>query len=104
MSDTSSTGSLEEQYRLRLEKQANWRKSQKVYPNQYKPSMTVNALILNYQGHTAESLEKVKETFEIAGRLVTHRRMGRASFIQVQDNGSRICIAPRTETFLEAPP
>jgi lysyl-tRNA synthetase class 2 len=92
MSDTSSTGSLEEQYRLRLEKQNKWRQSQKVYPNQYKPSITVNTLVLNYQGHTAESLEKVEETFEIAGRLVAHRRMGRASFIQVQDNGSRMQV------------
>ncbi len=62
----------------------------KPYPNDFKPSISIEELRRNYGDLSAEELEGLGEVFRVAGRVVLQRSFGKAIFFNIQDYGGRI--------------
>jgi lysyl-tRNA synthetase, class II len=62
------------------------------FPNDFKPADHAELLHQNHGGKSAEELEAAGATASIAGRMMLKRVMGKASFITVQDQTSRIQV------------
>jgi lysyl-tRNA synthetase, class II len=62
------------------------------FPNDFKPADHAEQLHQNHGGKSAEELEAAGATASIAGRMMLKRVMGKASFITVQDQTSRIQV------------
>jgi lysyl-tRNA synthetase class 2 len=76
----------------RREKLAEWRESGKAYPNHFKREHLAAQLHEQYDGMDKEALEQVAPRVRVAGRLMTRRIMGKASFAHLQDMSGRIQI------------
>ena len=74
-----------EQVRQRREKLAALRAAGQAYPNDFRPSHQAAALHATYGDHGAEQLEAAPVQVCIAGRMMTRRVMGKASFAHLQD-------------------
>lgn len=66
------------------------------YPNDFKPNCYANDLQKTFQKATAEELENHPSTIYIAGRMMTRRLMGKASFFNCQDASGTIQIYARS--------
>ena len=62
------------------------------FPNDFRRDAISNDLHEKYDSLTEEELEEKKLVVKIAGRMVTRRIMGKASFATIQDMGGRIQI------------
>jgi lysyl-tRNA synthetase class 2 len=62
------------------------------FPNDFRRDAISNDLHEKYDSLTEEELEEKKIVVKIAGRMVTRRIMGKASFATIQDMGGRIQI------------
>lgn len=62
------------------------------FPNDFKPGNHAEQLHQHHGGKSAEELEAAGATASIAGRMMLKRVMGKASFITVQDQTSRIQV------------
>lgn len=62
------------------------------FPNDFRRDSISNDLHEKYDSLTEEELEEKKIVVKIAGRMVTRRIMGKASFATIQDMGGRIQI------------
>ncbi len=101
----------EEQYKLRQEKltkiqelgvQAGLLPLEATYPNRFPvddttPVFTAPQIIGTYADITGEALEADKVTVAIAGRVMAHRRQGKAGFAVLQNNGARLQIYVRKD-------
>ena len=87
--------------RQRREKLAAWRAAGQVYPNTFKPEHLAAELIAQYSDLDKESLEAKGIEVAIAGRLMTRRIMGKASFADVQDRTARIQIYVQRDSLPE---
>ena len=101
----------EEQYKLRQEKltkiqelgvQAGLLPLEATYPNRFPvdnttPVFTAPQIIGTYADTTGEALEADKVTIAIAGRVMAHRRQGKAGFAVLQNNGARLQIYVRKD-------
>lgn len=79
-----------EQIAQRKLKLAKWRKNGQAYPNDFKRDYLVSDLYASYDQLTEEVL--AGELVKIAGRMMTRRVMGKASFAHIQDMTGRIQI------------
>lgn len=79
-----------EQIAQRRSKLSELRKQSNPYPNTFKPSDIAAELHANYQEYTTEKLEELAIEARVAGRLMTRRIMGKASFIHLQDRSGKI--------------
>ncbi|MGD8387497.1 MAG: lysine--tRNA ligase [Desulfobacteraceae bacterium] len=61
-----------------------------LYPAGYDPDITAAGALEHYGGLDAESLEKNSETHAMAGRIMSRRDFGKASFIHIKDRTGRI--------------
>jgi len=59
------------------------------FPNQFRPKDKAAAIHRCYDGSDGEALTEAGE-FRLAGRMMAKRIMGKASFIQVQDDSGRL--------------
>jgi len=61
-----------------------------LYPVGYTYDITASEVMERFGHMDAESLEKEKESFSMAGRILSMRDFGKASFIHIRDNSGRI--------------
>lgn len=62
------------------------------YPNDFRPDTLVDEIFDRYSDQDKEQLTSVSETFSLAGRLMTKRVMGKASFVHIADRKGKIQI------------
>jgi len=67
------------------------------YPNSFAFTHTAPQIIGTYADTSAELLEADKPHVAIAGRVMAHRRQGKAGFAVVQNNGARLQIYVRKD-------
>ena len=79
--------------RQRREKLATWRENTQAYPNTFKPEHLNSELIETYGQLEKEELEEKAVEVSIAGRMMSRRIMGKASFAHLQDrSGQRMQV------------
>ncbi|MGA2856542.1 MAG: lysine--tRNA ligase [Candidatus Sulfotelmatobacter sp.] len=65
---------------------------QQVYPRKYEFTHTLEQVLNQYSGQTAEDLEKARVNLRVAGRIMAIRLMGKAGFAHLQQGGKRLQI------------
>jgi lysyl-tRNA synthetase, class II len=73
------------------------RQAKKAYPNNFKPTQIAQELHEKYNDFTAEDLAVKAIPVKIAGRIMTRRLMGKASFVTLQDRSGRVQIYVRQD-------
>lgn len=75
------------------------------YPNDWRPNSNAAELLERYADEETwnqETLEALDEEFTLAGRMLTRRIMGKASFVHIQDgSGARIQLYLRRDDLAE---
>jgi lysyl-tRNA synthetase class 2 len=71
------------------------------YGSRFDFDATVDALVERYQAASAEQLESNRVAVKVAGRIYTIRRMGKAGFATIAQNGARIQIYVRKDAVAE---
>ena len=82
-----------EQVRVRKQKRAALKDSgAPIYPNDFSPTQTAEALLERFAGLSGEELENATETFALAGRIISLRKFGKAAFFHLQDRSGQIQV------------
>jgi len=79
-----------EQIRVRRDKLARLRGAGFAYPNTFRPDSTSADIHGRYAELDAGALEKAAVQVRVAGRMMTHRVMGKSSFAHIQDAHGRV--------------
>ncbi len=80
-------------YQLRREKLKQIEAlGQQAYPRKYEFTHTLEQVLNQYSGQTAEDLEKARVNLRVAGRIMAIRLMGKAGFAHLQQGGKRLQI------------
>ena len=87
--------------RQRREKLAAWRESASAYPNTFKPEHLASDLLSQYDGMDKETLEAEAVEVSVAGRMMSRRIMGKASFAHIQDRSERIQLYVQRDALPE---
>jgi len=77
--------------------QAGLSRLEATYPNSFAFTHTAPQIIGTYADTTGELLEADKPHVAIAGRVMAHRRQGKAGFAVLQNNGARLQIYVRKD-------
>ena len=85
----------------RREKLSAWRESHSAFPNTFKPANLAQDIIEQYDAVEKEALEELAVEVSMAGRLMTRRIMGKASFAHVQDRTAKMQIYLQRDSFPE---
>ncbi len=88
----STEAQVPEQIRIRREKLARLRAAGLAYPNSFRPSDTSSGILARCQDWDANQLESEAICVCLTGRIMSHRIMGRSSFMHIQDGSGRIQI------------
>src|SRR3989337_881559 len=72
------------------------------YPNDFKPTHSVENVKVKYREKTAEELEKSGDEIKIAGRIITMRIMGKTTFVHLQDYSGKMQVMVRENELGEA--
>lgn len=83
----------------RRQKLNNLRKKGNAYPNDFTKDFFASDLQIKYAAESAETLEKNAYFVKIAGRIMTRRLMGKASFIHIQDMMGKIQVYVREDAL-----
>jgi len=78
--------------RQRREKLEVWREATQAFPNSFKPENLAAELISGYSSLEKEALEEQAIQVAVAGRMMSRRVMGKASFAHLQDRTDRVQI------------
>jgi len=81
-----------EQIQQRLAKLKALREHGNAFPNDFRRDTLADALHALYANETADALAAKNIQVKVAGRLMTRRLMGKASFIHIQDMSGKIQI------------
>ncbi len=85
-----------EQIRVRKQKLAALQEGgAQAYPNDFSPTHTAAALPERFAAASTEELEKIEETFSLAGRIMSLRYFGKAAFFHMQDRSGQIQVYVR---------
>ena len=87
--------------RQRREKLDQWRDTHNAYPNGFTPEHLAELITEQYDDLDKEALEAAAVEVSIAGRLMTRRIMGKASFANVQDRTGKLQIYLQRDAFPE---
>lgn len=87
-----SAADLNNELQTRREKLASLRDQGNPFPNDFRRDVTSDKLHSQYDEKDNEELEALGLEVSIAGRMMTRRIMGKASFATLQDVGGRIQI------------
>jgi lysyl-tRNA synthetase, class II len=80
-------------YELRREKLKQIQAlGQTVYRTKYEFTHTVEQILTDYSGKTAEELDHARVTVHVAGRIMAIRLMGKAGFAHIQQSGQKLQI------------
>ncbi len=90
-----------EQIAERKHKLLKWREQGQAYPNHFKRDHLALDLVEAYQHMSEAELEKSPKTLRLAGRMMTRRLMGKASFIHLQDMSGQFQCYVKQETLGE---
>lgn len=94
-----STHDLIEQRRAKL---ASWREQGQAYPTGFHRDSLSASLHAKYQDKTEEELEANPVLVKVAGRIMTRRLMGKASFTHIQDMSGRMQIYIKQDDVTQA--
>ena len=72
------------------------------YPNDFRRSHTAGQLAAAHGDKDRDTLEAEKNTAAVAGRLMLHRRMGKAAFFTLQDSSARLQVYAGKKTMGES--
>ncbi len=86
----STTLDLNEQTAQRKMKLRELREKGNPFPNQFRRNDFVGDLLQSYENETEQRLEEQPVSVKLAGRIMTRRVMGKASFAHVQDMTGKI--------------
>lgn len=96
MTDNHSTTvehvDINDQLEVRREKLKQLRQQKNAYPNDFRFNAWAQDLYDQYEGYDSDQLAALDKTFKIAGRMMTRRLMGKASFLHLQDMSGKIQI------------
>ena len=81
---------LNNELKTRREKLANLREQGIPFPNDFRRDHTSDQLHADFDAKENEELEALNIEVSVAGRMMTRRIMGKASFVTLQDVGGRI--------------
>mgnify|MGYP004711905237 FL=1 len=81
---------LNNELKTRREKLSALRASGLAFPNDFRRDSLSNQLLESYGEKSNEELEALGIEVSVAGRMMTRRIMGKASFVTLQDVGGRI--------------
>lgn len=87
---------------LRREKLAAQRAQGIAFPNDFRRDATASKLHAQYEHKTEPELEAQPIPVKVAGRIMTRRLMGKASFVTLQDMSGRIQLYVRQDEIAEA--
>ncbi len=85
-----STTEEHDQLSQRLAKLEEIRAVRNAYPNDFHRQHDLGDLVAEYADRDKEALADANVSVSVAGRLMTRRIMGKASFVTIQDMGGRI--------------
>ena len=110
MSDTEQTPARDEQAEAaqeneqivrRREKLALLREAGNAYPNDFRPEHHAADLHAQFDDTDSEEFEQLGQLVSIAGRMMTRRVMGKASFATIKDGSGTIQLYVRREALPE---
>ncbi|WP_025769247.1 lysine--tRNA ligase [Thioalkalivibrio sp. HK1] len=87
----------DEQSIQRREKLAKWREDAKAYPNDFRPDAKFGDLQKRFADVDAVALEGEAHSVAVAGRMMTRRIMGKASFANLRDGTDAMQIYIRRD-------
>jgi lysyl-tRNA synthetase class 2 len=90
-----------EQIAQRKEKLLNLREQDKAYPNDFRPDTIAAQIHKLYANKDHDALQAEAHQVKIAGRIMTRRVMGKASFVHVQDRSGQIQLYLRRDDLPE---
>ncbi len=73
----------------------------KAYGHRFDFSHSIPQIIADYSNKTAEELENPRVTVRVAGRILTIRRMGKAGFAHLMQDGERMQVYVRKDAVPE---
>lgn len=79
-----------EQIAHRKEKLNTLRQRGNPFPNDFKPNNLASKIHAEYQDLSSDQLSELNVSVDVAGRIMTRRIMGKASFIHLQDRTGKI--------------
>ena len=91
--DESTANARPPENRLVAERREKLRRLRSIgdaYPNDFRRDALADSLHAEFSGHTGESLEAEPVRVSVAGRMMSKRVMGKASFCHLQDRSGRI--------------
>ncbi len=97
----SETPDINEQIAQRRAKLAELRAQGNPFPNDFRRNVVAGELHAEYDSKDAASLEAVPVRVKVAGRLMTRRIMGKASFCHLQDMSGQIQLYLQREALGE---
>ncbi|MBW1672019.1 MAG: lysine--tRNA ligase, partial [Deltaproteobacteria bacterium] len=68
-----------------------------LYPNDVKTPDSMATIRKLYDSYNAEALEKVPDSFRLAGRIMSLRRFGKAAFLHLQDSSGQLQVHVRRD-------
>ncbi|MGH7930231.1 MAG: OB-fold nucleic acid binding domain-containing protein, partial [Candidatus Binatia bacterium] len=82
-----------EQVEVRRQKLAKLKEAgHRAYVNDFKPTHTIAAINGRFSNATEQELSAAQKDLRIAGRIMSVRRMGKASFFHMQDRRGRLQV------------
>jgi lysyl-tRNA synthetase, class II len=90
---------INEQIAQRHRKLQEWRKNDDVFPNDFHKNAFAADLLAQFSAKTDAELEAAPQSVKIAGRIMTRRIMGKASFVHIQDMTGRIQLYIKQEAL-----
>ncbi len=76
---------INEQIAQRRNKLQQWRLTGKAFPNDFHKDAFAEDLLAQFADKTEDELENAPHSVKVAGRIMTRRIMGKASFVHLQD-------------------
>ena len=103
MDDTSgNTESLEnEQVQQRMNKLEVLREQGDAYPNTFRRDSLAAEIAHTHAETDPEALDSANVHVKVAGRMMTRRIMGKASFAHIQDKSGQIQVYVQRDTLAE---
>ena len=92
---------LNEQMQLRRDKLEELRQRGEAYPNGYERDAISSDIIAEFEAQEKDAIAEQNQVVTIAGRIMTRRLMGKASFVHLQDVGGRIQVYVKGELLEE---
>jgi lysyl-tRNA synthetase class 2 len=101
MTDNTHETDSNQQIQLRREKLEQLRAAGEAYPNGYERDHISSDIVTQFEDMDKDAIAEVDKTVTIAGRIMTRRLMGKASFVTLQDVGGRIQVYVKGELLEE---